>query len=134
MDSQSESVSGDWIGYYTYGDGQAHHTMELNLSLAGGLLSGRGIDDVGGFTISGTCSESACSWTKTYGTHSIEYEGSLDEGRIWGTWAAGWNRGGFMIWPRKRPGVETERESVVLIQIGESVPQLTTLRGGHGIH
>jgi len=43
--------SGDWIGFYAYGDSQAHHTMELNLSFAGSLIAGRGIDDIGMFSI-----------------------------------------------------------------------------------
>ena len=104
--------SGDWIGFYNYGDSQAHHTMELNLLFAGSLLSGRGIDDVGKFTIGGTKNASECFWTKTYATHGVEYRGALEGGRIWGTWSAGLNKGGFMIWPRKSNGLEAEGEEV----------------------
>lgn len=133
VDAGSENLSGDWIGYYNYGDTQAPHTMELNLSFVGNQLSGRGIDDVGKFTISGTHSGADCSWTKTYDTHSIEYEGCLEEGRIWGTWSAGWNRGGFMIWPRKGNRSEIEVEKPEVINVGEKMPMVPVTRGGHGI-
>jgi len=101
----------DYIGYYVYKHSPAHHTMELNLSFAGSHISGRGIDDVAPFLIDGVCNGDDCSWTKTYASHSIDYVGCLEsDGRIWGTWSAGWNRGGFMLWQRKRPGPAVEEE------------------------
>jgi hypothetical protein len=122
-------MSGDWVGIYNYGDNQANHTMEMNLSFAGGVLAGRGIDDVGMFTIRGTHSAADCFWTKTYNTHSVEYQGTLEGGRIWGTWHAGSNKGGFNLWPRKGNGPEAEEEVSEPIQVGERIAVL-----GGGCH
>ena len=98
--------------------------MEMNLSFAGSLLVGRGIDDVGMFTISGTHSGTECSWSKSYDSHSIEYAGTLADGRIWGTWSGGSNKGGFMIWPRKGNGPEAGEEVSEPIQVGERIAVL----------
>ena len=111
--------SGDWIGFYAYGDSQAHHTMELNLSFAGSLIAGRGIDDIGMFSISGTHTGAGCAWTKSYAIHSVKYLGSLEDGKIWGTWSAGCNHGGFLIWPRKNPNVAAKSEASKLVVVGE---------------
>jgi len=127
-DAAAKNLSGDWIGYYNYGDSQSPHTMELNLTFVGKQLSGRGIDDVGKFTINGTSSGDGCSWTKSYDTHCIEYEGCLEKGCIWGIWFAGWNRGGFMIWPRKGNGPGIEEEKPEVINVGETVPMFATQR------
>jgi hypothetical protein len=111
--------SGDWIGFYTYGDGGAHHTMEMNLAFSGSVLIGRGMDDIGMFSISGSHAGSGCAWTKSYESHCIEYQGVLEDGRIWGTWSAGSNCGGLMIWPRKNPNVAVESEFNELVVAGE---------------
>jgi hypothetical protein len=129
-DEVGKNLSGDWIGHYNYGDSQALHTMEMNLSFVDNLLSGHGIDDVGRFTIIGTHNGESCSWTKTYSTHGIEYEGSLEEGRIWGTWHVGWTRGGFMIWPRKGNGHAIEEEKPEVVKVGESFSGLVATQRG----
>lgn len=108
------SKSGDWIGYYNYGDGLAPHAMELSLSFSGSSLSGRGIDDVGHFTVQGGCSSDTCSWIKTYSSHSIKYQGFVEgDQSIWGTWSAGLSSGGFKIWPK--PVLQDEVEVVALV-------------------
>jgi hypothetical protein len=128
----TEQLSGDWIGYYCYGSSQARHTMELNLCFQGGSLSGRGIDDVGQFSISGTRSGGDCSWTKSYARHSVEYVGIIEENRIWGTWNIdGGGSGGFMLWPRKGNGLKSQGEATEEVVTQEQFPTLVVqpLRG-----
>jgi hypothetical protein len=95
-----DGLSGDWIGYYNYGSQQTRHHMELNLQFQGSVISGGGMDDVGRFSISGCILGLDVSWTKSYQSHSVEYQGSLDNNRIWGTWIIVFEHGGFLIWPR----------------------------------
>jgi len=116
------SKCGDWIGYYNYGDGLVPHAMELSLSFSGSSLSGRGIDDVGRFTIGGTYSGDVCSWIKTYSSHSVQYTGYLDGGHIWGTWTLAWESGGFTI--RPKPAREAKFEQVVAVE------RIAVLSGG----
>jgi hypothetical protein len=118
--------SGQYIGFYNYGDGGAPHSMELGLSFAGSTLSGRGLDDVGHFAVRGVFSGETCSWTKAYSSHNVEYVGYVEAERIWGTWKAGLNRGGFMIWPKPA------RENLVQIVITDLVPLHSG--GGHEKH
>jgi hypothetical protein len=108
-----QNISGDWIGFYNYGNSQVRHSMELNISVIGELLSGRGMDDVAGFTISGALYGDECSWTKVYDGQydTVDYIGFVEAERIWGTWAIDMRaRGGFLIRPRKgnSPSVASE--------------------------
>lgn len=45
--------SGAWRGYYTYA-GRNHDVCEFQLQFLNGNVQGRGVDDVGGYTINGT--------------------------------------------------------------------------------
>jgi hypothetical protein len=103
--------------------------MDLDLTFAGGKLSGDGNDDVGRFMIHGDYDEKSleCSWTKTYvGQHDVSYRGFREGKGIWGTWEISpFARGGFHIWP-KRSGegeekAESNEESVPVTENGGEI-------------
>ncbi|SDL36969.1 hypothetical protein SAMN05421823_105319 [Catalinimonas alkaloidigena] len=116
--------SGEWEGFYCYGDSPKQHKMAIELRFAEGVVSGSGVDDVAPFAWKGTYTLDAfrVSMTKTYPTHQIAYQGDVDENGIWGMWddltdlSAHFDaemiqyiksamhdkiRGGFHIWPKK---------------------------------
>jgi len=98
--------SGPWTGFYNYSP-QDKHRMDLDLTFAGGKMSGDGNDDVGRFAISGQYDVKSleCWWTKTYtGAHSVFYRGFREGKGIWGTWEiTPHSHGGFHIWPEGMP-------------------------------
>ncbi len=48
--------------------------------------------------------------TKFYATHTVFYDGQVDENGIWGTWTiGGYFSGGFHIWPK----AEAENEAAI---------------------
>lgn len=110
-----QSASGEWTGYYNYGDSLPPHMMDLRLHFHAGSLTGHGMDDIGKFTVGGTFGSTDCSWTKTYLFHTIAYVGFIEEGRIWGTWSGGSNKGGFMIWQRPSEALGIEDASTFCI-------------------
>ena len=117
--------SGEWEGFYCYGNSNEQHKMLIELSFEKGIVSGSGTDDVAPFSWSGKydTSNMKISMVKTYSTHTIDYFGDIDENGIWGTWdqlgemkkrfsAAVIQHmmktfndsacGGFHIWPKRR--------------------------------
>jgi hypothetical protein len=102
--------NGKWIGFYNYDSESARHNMEMSLSVSGSTIVGIGTDDISRFRILGTVIGENINWIKSYDTHSIEYRGCLENGKIWGTWSGGFlMQGGFMLWPRKY-GSEEQRK------------------------
>lgn len=97
--------SGEWEGFYTYSQGPAamRHPMRFNLEFTANSVCGSGGDDIGPFFWNGqyAVEELQCRMTKHYITHTVSYDGKVDENGIWGTWELKSFRGGFHIWPRK---------------------------------
>lgn len=126
--------SGDWEGFYLYQNDGEKHSMNFSLDFKKGIVSGRGSDDVGGFSWKGTYNSESFTvqMTKQYGTHTIEYSGHADENGIWGKWTYGTDdsmkqlspelvknimeafadkmNGGFHIWPRQNEQSSVESE------------------------
>ncbi len=97
--------SGEWEGFYTYAFGpDAHrHSMSFALTFKNGRVSGNGIDDLSRFTWHGSydTEQLRCWMQKHYPTHTVFYDGYVDEKGIWGTWEIPpFDRGGFHIWPK----------------------------------
>src|SRR6185503_5598371 len=80
--------SGPWTGFYNYSP-KDKHRMDLDLTFAGGKMSGGGNADVG--------------------AHDVSYRGFREGKGIWGTWEISlFARGGFHIWPKRVGEGETE--------------------------
>ena len=116
--------SGPWTGFYNYSP-RDKHRMDLDLTFAGGKMSGDGNDDVGRFKAHGSYDVKTleCSWTKTYvGAHSVFYRGFREGKGIWGTWEITLqNHGGFHIWPKRIGEDETETIAAEKEQPAETV-------------
>jgi hypothetical protein len=98
--------------------------MDLFLNFSHGRISGDGVDDVGGFFISGSYDDGGeCRWSKTYpGSHQVSYRGFREGKGIWGLWEiANDARGGFHIWPR---GTQVAGEAAEAGQKEELVEEL----------
>jgi len=105
--------SGDWEGFYTYHQGpDAHrHMKQFTLEFRDNVVVGRGSDDVGSFRWKGVYDTQTlrCRLTKFYITHTVEYDGYVDENGIWGMWnIRRFGGGGFHFWP-----VKNEEEAVL---------------------
>lgn len=123
MDSKG-FPSGEWVGFYTYSGRARKHRMDLILDFSNGRISGEGMDDVGGFVITGTYNSTSmeCSWSKDYiGRHTVFYEGYGENKGIWGTWEIYIDTGGFHIWPVSggsgADASETEEEPVEDVEL-----------------
>jgi hypothetical protein len=109
--SDANYPSGEWVGYYTYqGNERALLPLHLTLQFGGGRIRGAGVDNVGQFTIEGTCDEagSQVRWLKRYvRKHDVHYEGAYQDGEIRGSWSlnqisqgrAVSLHGEFRLWP-----------------------------------
>jgi hypothetical protein len=117
------AVSGDWIGYYNYGDSGPHHNMELVLHFQDGIISGYGIDDVGKFSICGQIICESLNWIKSYKKHSVLYDGNFENNRVWGTWTTSLCEGGFLLWPRNG-GKEGQSDNLESNPIADELPIL----------
>lgn len=110
--SESEFLSGPWVGFYTYHGERDKHRMDLGLTFSDGTVSGEGNDDIGRFFIGGhfDLASRECYWTKTYiGAHDVFYRGFCEGKGIWGTWEILADaRGGFHIWPRAQADAQNE--------------------------
>ncbi len=108
--------SGDWEGFYVYqqGPGSEQHKMEMRLNFENGVITGSGSDDVAGHSWRGSYSltSMSCEMTKAYPSHSVNYQGSIDENGIWGSWELMAWRGGFHIWPKKQKKEKEEAEEI----------------------
>ena len=99
--------SGEWEGFYTYnyGSAGAKHPMSFILKFSQGIVKGVGNDDIGTFTWKGAydTKEMTCHMTKFYTnrSHTVFYNGLVDENGIWGQWRIhAMGTGGFHIWPK----------------------------------
>ena len=98
--------SGEWEGFYTYaqGPGAEQFKMYFSLNFANNEVSGGGSDNVGPFVWKGIYDTQGlwCKMTKYYATHTVFYDGNVDENGIWGSWEIPpWSKGGFHLWPKK---------------------------------
>ena len=112
--------SGDWEGFYTYvfGPGADRHPMAFLLDFQNNQVSGAGGDDVGPFRWRGQYDKEAlrCQMTKYYATHTVFYDGQVDENGIWGTWTiGGYFSGGFHIWPKAEAENEAATEALGML-------------------
>ncbi len=91
--------------------------MPSQLQFAKGMINGGGSDDVGSFSWRGTydLGSMTCSMTKTYLTHTVDYQGHIDENGIWGTWRMSFSSGGFHLWPSSSAKSEEEAEVTELM-------------------
>lgn len=107
--------SGDWEGFYKYPyDFLPPGQMNCFLNFSQGVITGGGSDEVGAFNWRGSYDTKAltCQMTKHYSSHTVDYQGYVDENGIWGNWRIDdFNRGGFHIWPKKGGEEEEEVES-----------------------
>ncbi len=115
--------SGDWEGFYVYqqGPGSEQHKMEMRLDFENGIISGSGSDDVAGHSWRGNydLKSMSCEMAKIYPTHTVNYQGSIDENGIWGTWQMhGWT-GGFHIWPKKQKKEEEAHKETLEMKLVE---------------
>ena len=105
--------SGPWIGFYQQGGLQSR--QRLGLEFKNGKITGEGRDPAGHFLVSGVYDADACrcSLTKTYTTHTVEYDGNAEGDGIWGRWVIRFSvfvvdRGVFHIWPDSSAGAEAD--------------------------
>jgi len=103
--------------------------MELQLTFAGGTMSGDGNDDIGAFLIKGRydAASGECDWTKSYlGAHDVLYRGFREGKGIWGTWKIGrLLHGGFHIWPRRAGEGEEQSERAVQAEPVDAVATIS---------
>jgi hypothetical protein len=97
--------SGEWEGFYThaFGSDARRHMMSFALTFKNGNVSGSGIDDVTRFIWRGSydTEKLRCWMQKRYPSHTVFYDGYVDQNGIWGTWEIPpYDRGGFHIWPK----------------------------------
>jgi hypothetical protein len=126
--------SGLWTGFYLMPQtGSRRHPTSLTLTFAEGVMTGRGADAVGPFTVNGSYSieDGKCAWVKQYvGKHVVLYSGYNEGKGIWGMWEIPPVKAGFHIWPEgmedpTRPTLSEEADLPVAlteeITIGEEV-------------
>jgi hypothetical protein len=119
LESHQFLPSGSWDGFFLYGSGGGtEHPMPCQLQFANGVVTGAGSDDVGAFSWKGIydLERMTCSMTKTYGTHTVDYQGHIDENGIWGTWRLSFGGGGFHLWPA-RPAQSGEEMEVAELML-----------------
>lgn len=123
--------SGEWEGFYTYafGPDAQQHKMSLDLIFKINLITGSGSDDIGSFSWRGTYNTDAlkCTITKHYASHTVFYEGSIDENGIWGTWSLTWGHGGFHIWPK--PSAAIDKLEVQLSEVKKIQIKIVVIKG-----
>ena len=107
--------SGPWTGFYNYTGPEDRHRMDLQLTFAGGRMTGNGNDNIGPFLIAGRYDANTreADWVKNYpGSHNVFYRGFRDGEGIWGSWEIPpLAKGGFHIWPRGAASGEAVAES-----------------------
>ena len=97
--------SGEWEGFYThaFGPHARRHMMSFALTFKNKTVSGSGIDDVNRFIWRGhyDTEKLRCWMQKRYPSHTVFYDGYVDQNGIWGSWEIPpYSRGGFHIWPK----------------------------------
>ncbi|MFB2918625.1 MULTISPECIES: hypothetical protein [Aerosakkonema] len=106
LETHSLFPSGEWEGFYTheFGPYARQHMMSFTLTFKKGSVRGSGIDDVNRFTWRGNYDKEKlrCWMNKGYPSHTVFYDGYVDQNGIWGTWVIPpYYQGGFHIWPKK---------------------------------
>jgi hypothetical protein len=105
--------SGEWEGFYTYPWSAQRHMKVFFLDFQSGTVTGSGIDDVAPFQWRGVydTKELRCKMTKYYHSHTVDYDGYVDENGIWGSWTmGGFSKGGFHFWPKPQAEKTAEAE------------------------
>lgn len=92
--------SGTWRGHYR--QYRADHPQAMRLEFADGIMRGRGSDEIGDFRIEGEFrlvdGTMRLGWIKTYDrAHSVLYLGTIEDGRIVGTWDIGGSGDSFAL-------------------------------------
>jgi hypothetical protein len=80
--------SGEWEGFYTYefGPDARRYMMSFALTFKNGKVSGSGIDNVSRFSWRGNydTEKLRCWMQKRYPSHTVSYDGYVDQKGIWG--------------------------------------------------
>ena len=105
LEKHSLFPSGEWEGFYTYsfGPDSQRHIMSFALTFKNKSVSGSGIDNVSRFIWRGhyDTEKLRCWMQKRYPSHTVSYDGYVDQNGIWGSWEIPPHyRGGFHIWPK----------------------------------
>ena len=105
LETHSLFLSGEWEGFYTheFGPNAHRHMMSFTLTFKNGTVIGSGIDDVNRFSWRGNYDKEnlRCWMQKLYSSHTVFYNGHVDENGIWGSWEIPpYYRGGFHLWPK----------------------------------
>jgi len=97
--------------------------MSFALTFKNGKVSGSGIDNVSRFSWHGNydTEKLRCWMQKRYPSHTVSYDGYVDQKGIWGIWEIPpYSRGGFHIWPK---GLSED----LTVEDKETVPEAFTL-------
>jgi len=134
FETDSRFPSGPWTGFYLMPHtGSRRHPTALTITFVDGIMTGRGADAVGPFTVQGFYStdDGKCNWVKHYlGKHDVLYSGYNEGKGIWGMWEIPPFKGGFHIWPEgmedpTRPTLREEADPPVELRdetpVGEEV-------------
>jgi len=80
--------SGEWEGFYLYGQENEKHMMVFSLNFKDDTIEGSGHDDIGFFNWGGSYDviNKTCSMVKIYPNYTIEYDGNVNENGITGSW------------------------------------------------
>ena len=125
METNPLFPSGEWEGFYTYefGPDARRYMMSFALTFKNGKVSGSGIDNVSRFSWRGNydTEKLRCWMQKQYPSHTVSYDGYVDQKGIWGIWEIPpYSRGGFHIWPK---GLSED----LTVEDKETVPEAFTL-------
>ena len=125
METNPLFPSGEWEGFYTYefGPDARRYMMSFALTFKNGKVSGSGIDNVSRFSWRGNydTEKLRCWMQKQYPSHTVSYDGYVDQKGIWGIWEIPpYSRGGFHIWPK---GLSED----LTVEDKETVPEALTL-------
>ncbi len=125
METNALFPSGEWEGFYTYafGPDARRYMMSFALTFKNGKVSGSGIDNVSRFSWHGNydTEKLRCWMQKRYPSHTVSYDGYVDQKGIWGIWEIPpYSRGGFHIWPK---GLSED----LTVEDKETVPEALTL-------
>lgn len=106
--------SGDWEGFYSYYPGDKN-PMQCSLSFHNSIITGSGSDQVGPFSWKGTYNKAAlsCTMTKFYNSHTVLYQGDVDENGIQGSWEMEGGRGGFHLWPKAKDELHQAQQTEI---------------------
>ena len=125
METNPLFPSGEWEGFYSYefGPDARRYMMSFALTFKNGKVSGSGIDNVSRFSWRGNydTEKLRCWMQKQYPSHTVSYDGYVDQKGIWGIWEIPpYSRGGFHIWPK---GLSED----LTVEDKETVPEAFTL-------